>query len=59
MAIERTVPEQWYATWPPDDTEESILGSDRHQLTITNVRLGVNGDRALRRALAGRCPSKR
>ncbi len=28
--------------WPPDDTEESILGSDLHQGTITNLRLGIN-----------------
>jgi Uma2 family endonuclease len=28
--------------WPPDDTEESVVGTDRHQLTIMNVRLGIN-----------------
>jgi hypothetical protein len=28
--------------WPPDDTEESILGIDLHQGTITNLRLGIN-----------------
>jgi len=28
--------------WPPDDTEESILGSDLHQTTITNLRLGLH-----------------
>jgi Uma2 family endonuclease len=28
--------------WPPDDTEESILGSDLHQATITNLRWGIN-----------------
>ncbi len=28
--------------WPPNDTEESILGSDLHQATITNLRLGLN-----------------
>jgi hypothetical protein len=28
--------------WPPHDTEESILGTDRHQMTITNLRLGIN-----------------
>jgi hypothetical protein len=28
--------------WPPDDTEESILGSDLHQTTIANLRLGIN-----------------
>jgi hypothetical protein len=29
--------------WPPNDTEESILGTDLHQTTITNLRLGING----------------
>jgi len=28
--------------WPPHDTEESILGTDRHQMTITNIRWGIN-----------------
>ncbi len=28
--------------WPPDDTEESVLGSDLHQTTITNLRWGIN-----------------
>ncbi len=28
--------------WPPDDTEESVLGTDLHQTTITNLRLGLN-----------------
>jgi hypothetical protein len=28
--------------WPPDDTEESILGTDLHQTTIINLRLGIN-----------------
>ena len=28
--------------WPPDDTEESVLGSDLHQATITNLRWGIN-----------------
>jgi len=32
------------ALWPPDDTEESILGVDRHQLDITSLRGGVNED---------------
>ena len=30
------------ALWPPDDTEESILGVDRHQLDILTVRFGLN-----------------
>ena len=28
--------------WPPDDTEETVLGTDLHQMTITNLRLGIN-----------------
>ncbi len=28
--------------WPPDDTEESVVGTDFHQMTITNLRLGIN-----------------
>jgi len=28
--------------WPPHDTEESVLGSDLHQTTITNLRVGIN-----------------
>ena len=30
------------ALWPPDDTEESVLGTNLHQTTITNTRLGLN-----------------
>ena len=30
------------ALWPPDDTEWSIVGVDRHQLDIMTVRGGVN-----------------
>jgi Uma2 family endonuclease len=30
------------ALWPPDDTEESVLGTNLHQTTITNARLGLN-----------------
>ncbi len=28
--------------WPPDDTEESVLGTDLHQTAITNLRWGIN-----------------
>jgi hypothetical protein len=28
--------------WPPDDTEESVMGTDLHQTAITNLRLGIN-----------------
>ena len=30
------------APWPPNDTEESVLGTDLHQTTITNLRIGLN-----------------
>jgi len=33
--------------WPPDDTEESILGIELHQGTITVVRWGINETAAL------------
>jgi hypothetical protein len=52
MATER-VPPAWppypVEPWPPDDTEESILGTDLHQGTITNLRLGINGAARLSR----------
>jgi len=28
--------------WPPDDTEESVVGTDLHQMTIINLRWGMN-----------------
>jgi hypothetical protein len=28
--------------WPPDDTQESVVGTDLHQQTIINIRLGIN-----------------
>jgi len=28
--------------WPPDDTEESVLGTNLHQSTIINLRWGIN-----------------
>jgi hypothetical protein len=31
-----------HTAWPPDDTEESVAGSDRHQVTMINMRLGIN-----------------
>ena len=33
---------QRHTAWPPDDTEESVVGTDRHQMTIINLRLGIN-----------------
>lgn len=38
--------------WPPDDTEESVVGTNLHQTTITNLRLGLN-EAAARQALSG------
>lgn len=34
--------------WPPDDTEESVMGTEFHQMTITNLRIGINGIAHLR-----------
>jgi len=28
--------------WPPDDSEESVVGTDWHQMTIMNLRWGIN-----------------
>jgi hypothetical protein len=46
MATEPEVP-AWLSCpaepWPPDDTEESILGTDLHQTAIRNLVLGING----------------
>jgi hypothetical protein len=33
---------QPYVAWPPDDTEESAADTDRHRMTIMNMRLGIN-----------------
>jgi Putative restriction endonuclease len=44
--------------WPPDDTEESILGTDLHQTTITNLRLGINEVARLRQVPAQSVPWK-
>ena len=41
--------------WPPDDTEESIVGVDRHQLDIISVRTGIN-EEAHRQAQGGPLP---
>jgi hypothetical protein len=30
------------ALWPPDDTEESVLGTNLHQTAIINLRTGIN-----------------
>lgn len=38
----RALTQKYVEPWPPDDTEESILGTNLHQTTITNLRLGIN-----------------
>ena len=43
------------ALWPPDDTEESIVGVDRHQLDIFSLRAGIN-EEAHRLAAGGPRP---
>lgn len=43
------------ALWPPDDTEESVVGVDRHQLDILNLRFGLN-EEAQRLAGGGPVP---
>ena len=40
--IEHTWPLDPVEVWPPDDTEESIMGTDLHQMTIMNLRWGLN-----------------
>ncbi len=37
-----TMPPRPPLGWPPDDTEESVLGTNLHQATITNLRVGLN-----------------
>jgi hypothetical protein len=43
------------ALWPPDDSEESIVGVDRHQLDIISLRTGIN-EEAHRMAGGGQVP---
>ena len=45
--------------WPPDDTEESILGTDLHQMTISNLRLGINELARSAVRATNRCPGRR
>ena len=35
------------AVWPPDDTEESVVGTNLHQTAIVNLRWGINEAAAL------------
>jgi hypothetical protein len=42
MALERAEPWSLEDIWPPNDTEESCLGTNLHQTTITNLRWGLN-----------------
>ena len=44
------------AVGPPDDTEESVLGTDLHQTTITNLRWGINEIARLYRRPDGTSP---
>lgn len=41
---------------PPDDTEESVVGTDLHQTTIINLRLGINEVAHLQRRPDGALP---
>lgn len=45
--------------WPPDDTAESVVGTDLNQKTATNVRLGSTNARSLSGRLAVRSPGRR
>jgi hypothetical protein len=40
--IAAAYPARQDACWPPDDTEESVVGTDRHQMTIITMRVGAN-----------------
>jgi len=42
--------------WPPDDTEESVLGTNLHQGTITNLRVGLNEVASALAPLGGAAP---
>jgi Uma2 family endonuclease len=45
MATERQQPQPWLyqvEPWPPDDTEESVLGTDLHQSTIRYLAGAIN-----------------
>jgi hypothetical protein len=37
----------WPAVWPPDDTEESVLGTDLHQTAIRHLIAAINEAAAL------------
>jgi hypothetical protein len=42
MALEHEQIWSFDEVWPPNDTEVSCLGTNLHQTTITNLRLGLN-----------------
>jgi len=42
VRLAATYPARQAACWPPDDTEESVVGTDRHQMTIITMRVGAN-----------------
>lgn len=44
------------AVWPPDDTEESVMGTDFHQTAITNLRTGINEAAAMQTPAGGPPP---
>src|SRR5690242_11383696 len=52
----RARPAPLFAAWPPDDTEESVVGTDLHQMTITNLRWGINEIARLRTGPTGAIP---
>ena len=45
-------------SWPPDDTEESVVGTNLHQLGITNLRAGINAVAAQQRTPDAPLPFK-
>lgn len=50
MATDTQLPYATTDVWPPNDTEESVLGTNFHQTTITNIRWGVNETAGLEHA---------
>lgn len=45
----RTPSPEYMEPWPPDDTEESISGTNLHQTTIINLTTGINAAADLQR----------
>lgn len=42
MVTTSRVAVQPFPGWPPDDTEESVAGTNRHQMAMLNMRRGIN-----------------